>query len=508
MRNIFLLTKNYFLCAIGSLRSKKSRLKSSLGIFLIITIYAAFFAFLQYSQIENVKMYAPYNLQKTVLGLGFLMGIFLAIVFAFQRITGGQKANDTELLLAMPFKKSEIMIAKAVSRYLFNFVLVFLLVMPSIIAYMLYTPFTIVALLGNIIVLLLIPLIAVGISYIVDFITAFCFPNSRFGNIVKAIFTLVILICGLGVYEYITMNIEVNSINIFVDYIITFNPIFILSLVAISFALFFLGIWLFSITMNHETKSSKSKAVSLSAKSTTPFRSLMKNEVNRYLNSTVLMINTLIGPIGIVALTIWIIIDKCQTLAVFCALMEMPTDCSYLLIALVYSSLVIMTYPAAFSISLEGKQLWIIKTMPVKVTTVFLAKSLFNVLLVTPVLVICAILLGIIVKMPFMFVLTVLLLPVLLNLIVSFGGLFVNLLFPKFEYESDAAVVKQSISSVIMMLGGMITVVLLFVLYLNLLDTALSMTTILLIPLLILFAVALILILLTFTIGKRIFNKL
>lgn len=507
MRNIFLLVKNYFLCGVGSLRGKKSKLKSSVGILAVTALYLAFFALLMYSQIQSAKVYAQFGQQKIVLGLGYLMGIFLAIVFALQKVTGGQRANDAELLLAMPLKKSEIMIAKAVSRYLFNLVLVILVVVPNIVAYMIYTPFTLVTLLANLLMLVIMPLFAVGLSYIVDFVMAFCFNNSRYGNVIKAILTLIVLIAAVVIYEYIILNIEIGTMNQLIDGIISFNPIFMLVIIGVALSIFFMGVWLFSFTLAHETRSGKSKSFILTNKRTTPFRSLFKNEVNRYLNSTVLMINTLIGPIGILALTIWVLFDQGKTIGLIGGSLGMPDGSAYLFITLAYSFLVVMTYPAAFSISLEGKQFWILKSMPIKTNTVLLAKALFNIVLIAPITLVCTIIIAIVMKLSVALILTILLVPILLNLLVSFGGLLVNLLFPKFEFESEAVVVKQSISGVIVMFGGMISVVLLAILYFKLLSI-LPLAVALLIPILILLAVNALLIVLIFTVGKRIFNKL
>ena len=43
-------------------------------------------------------------------------------------------------------------------------------------------------------------------------------------------------------------------------------------------------------------------------------------------------------------------------------------------------------------------------------------------------------------------------LPMLLNIIVSFGGTYINILLPKLEWESEVQVVKQSMSLVVTMI--------------------------------------------------------
>lgn len=50
-------------------------------------------------------------------------------------------------------------------------------------------------------------------------------------------------------------------------------------------------------------------------------------------------------------------------------------------------------------------------------------------------------------------------LPIILNAIMSFGGTYINICLPKLEWESEAQVVKQSLSLIVTMLIGMVLVV-------------------------------------------------
>ena len=508
MRNIYLLTKTYLLSSLGGLRGKRSRTKGAIGISVIILLYVALFALLTYMQVQSAAAYAQYGLTAMVLSTGYVMGIFIAICFSLQTITGGQRANDTELLLAMPIKKSEIMVAKALSRYLLNLVIVVLLTVPNIIAYVCYAPFSGVALIGNIVMVLMMPLFTVGLTYIIDFITATCMPNFKYGNVVKAFFTIVLLVGLVILYEYLIIYVDPAKMIQVVDYVLTFNPLFMSILIAGSVAIFAAGVGLFTILMNRETRTSAAKAVKFTSKRTTPFVSLLKNETNRYLNSTVLMINTLLGPITIVAFTVWLMIDRCQTLMPLCTALGLSKDILCLIIMAVFMLMTVMTYPTAFSISLEGKQFWILKSMPLKANTILTAKGLFGVLFVSPIMLLCSTLLEIVMQFNFWYFLMLLLLPVLMNIIIAFGGVLVNLLFPKFDAESDTAVVKNSMSSFIMMLGGFVLGGLLIYLYYSLLTSTLSMVWVLLIPLLLVTVIAAAVVTLTLTVGKRIFQRL
>lgn len=505
MRNIYLLTKNYLISGLGGLRGKRSRVKGTLGFGVIVLLYVALFALLTYCQMLFTKGYADTGLTALVLGTGYVMGIFLTVCFAFQTITGGQRANDTELLLAMPIKKSEIMVAKALSRYLLNLIIVILTIVPSIVAFMAYTPFSGVALIGNVVTVLMIPLLTVGLSYIIDFITTLCLPNFKYGNVVKAIFTISLLIALVFVYEYLMFNLDPIIMLRTVNYLLAFNPWFMLTLIGGAVAIFALGVGLFTILMNREARTYATKTVKFVSKKTTPFCSLLKNETNRYLNSTVLMINTLLGPIAIVAFSIWLLFDPFNPLL---ETLGLDNNGLCFIIMALFSGMTILTYPTAFSISLEGKQFWILKSMPIKPTTVLSAKGIFGVLLLSPLMTICSIVLECIKHFDVLYFLSLLLVPIAINVIVAFGGVLINLVFPKFNAESDAAVIKRSMSSFIMMLGGMVLVGLLGYLYFELITSSLPMIWALLIPLIIIVLLAVVVVTLTLTLGKRIFKRL
>ncbi|MCQ2382316.1 MAG: hypothetical protein MJ060_00530 [Clostridia bacterium] len=507
MRNIGILFKNYILCGIGNLRRKNTRAKTIVGFALVALIFLANTALFSWSMLNMAKYLAETGTQAGVLVFGLIITLFMAVIFALQKITGGQKANDTEMLLSMPFKKIEIMIAKALSRLCFNFLIVIMFFLPSVIAYMVYTPFSLTALLGCITVMVLIPLMAVGLSSLVDYLVTVCFSNSKFGNIAKAIFTLFILIGVVVIYEFVVLNPTSPVMMKLVFWIITFNPLVMWPLIVGMVAFFILGNWLNALLLNREGRTMQYKSVAISTKTTTPFKSILKNETNRYFNSPTMMLNTIIGPLGMVALTIWLAVDHAKTMTTFAFAAGLPVEVGFLIIALVYAALTILTYPAAFSISLEGKQLWILRSMPIPAHTILNAKILFNILLISPLSLICSVILQFTLQLSIFNFISLLVIPILANILISYIGVFTNLCFPNLEFESEAAVIKQSMSSFIMMLGGMIVVAGLIGLTFLLIQSI----PVILIAVIIIGVLALgtgISMVLCYTIGQRMFNRL
>ena len=108
------------------------------------------------------------------------------------------------------------------------------------------------------------------------------------------------------------------------------------------------------------------------------------------------------------------------------------------------------------SISLEGKQLWLIKSLPVDGWQVLLSKLMVNWTLVLPASVIFSVVLCALLSFPAQGTLLALLLPLLLSLLFPILGLMINLKLHSFDWTNETAVVKQSASVSIAVFMGML----------------------------------------------------
>ena len=103
----------------------------------------------------------------------------------------------------------------------------------------------------------------------------------------------------------------------------------------------------------------------------------------------------------------------------------------------------------ASSISLEGRQLWILKEAPVSAGTLFAVKAGFQLLLVLPVLVLSTACLALACGVTAGEWLLVLLPCVAFSAASALFGLYVNLCFPRLDAPNDTVVVKQSAASML-----------------------------------------------------------
>jgi ABC-2 type transport system permease protein len=115
---------------------------------------------------------------------------------------------------------------------------------------------------------------------------------------------------------------------------------------------------------------------------------------------------------------------------------------------------VIMTCTTMASISLEGKNLWIIKTLPVTPKNIYLSKIAVNLTILAPAL-IDTILIGIALKLGAVTTIILVLVTAACSVFISFYGLIINLLLPNFAWTSEVVVIKQSAACLVTIFSGM-----------------------------------------------------
>ena len=121
---------------------------------------------------------------------------------------------------------------------------------------------------------------------------------------------------------------------------------------------------------------------------------------------------------------------------------------------LIISFCVFLSSTTMASISLEGGNLWIAKSIPVSTKTIFLSKVLVNLTILVPVL-LDVIILAIVLDFTLIQGIIVFVSTLLSIIFVSLFGLVVNLAYPNFEWKSEVVPVKQSTASFITVFGGM-----------------------------------------------------
>lgn len=118
-----------------------------------------------------------------------------------------------------------------------------------------------------------------------------------------------------------------------------------------------------------------------------------------------------------------------------------------------------MTCTTCVSLSLEGKNVWIIKSLPIAPKMIYDSKILMNLSLSIPASLISAVLLIIGLKLDVWSSLFIVITPITYSFFSAVWGIFINNRFGYYDWVSETQIVKQSVGSFVGMFGGLITAV-------------------------------------------------
>jgi ABC-2 type transport system permease protein len=183
---------------------------------------------------------------------------------------------------------------------------------------------------------------------------------------------------------------------------------------------------------------------------------LYKREFKRYFASSVYVTNTIVSPImGLLFAGGMLFVGPEQLEGIateFYAESGMMLQVRNML-PMALAMIFCMMPLTAVSISMEGKQWWIVKTLPIRAKDLLDSKLLMNLSVLSPFYLLSVILVSIGQRVSLMEFVWILLVPLVAMLFACVFGQTVNLKLPVFDWENEVSVVKQSAS---MLVGGIV----------------------------------------------------
>ena len=200
---------------------------------------------------------------------------------------------------------------------------------------------------------------------------------------------------------------------------------------------------LFSSFARHDYKLGEQKE-------TPVLSALCIREFRRYFSSSIYVTNTIIGPIMGCVLSGALLFADVETLKEI-----LPTFIRLeSLIPFALAGTFCMMTTTATSISMEGKNWWIVQSLPLSIKTILDAKIGMNLLLLCPFYLLSELLMIFAIKPAISDLIWILLIPAIMILFSCVYGIAINLHFPVMEWESEVSIVKQSVSSILGGMGG------------------------------------------------------
>ncbi len=400
----------------------------------------------------------------------------IILVFTFlcsNSIIFGTK--DYCMLCALPVSNRQIIGSKFLLMYTLSLLLSFLFLVPTGIIWLTSTPVTVVSetlYFWGVAMVPLVPMcMAILMGILVSFIASF-FNNTHTISLMMSLLFLVGIFAivlnsmksGLDASSYGVMLSEqirwLYPPSMFFlygsKYSTVLNVLFYsISVVIYIFTITIAGRYYMKISALMTPSSNKVLKV-INYKKQTQTRALYIKEAGRFSNSYIYMLNAGLG-----------IFSLCLVSLAFCVV-PLGTVEKYMGIVITskligefgpyfIASMLALSCTTASSISLEGINIQILRSIPLSKKALINAKILFNLTLHIVALFIAVIAFVIRFELALGQIILLIVLPISYSSFITVMGLFFNCLFPKFDWDNEVFVIKQSIpvvlSSVIALLS-------------------------------------------------------
>lgn len=228
---------------------------------------------------------------------------------------------------------------------------------------------------------------------------------------------------------------------------------FLLSACPFVLLVFLVGRRLRAICSALSSSTAKSRHPLRKLHSHTPLYALWRRELARYFASSIYVSNTLAGYVLMIVIPAGLLIAGSARIDEVFALPGVTARLAPYVLGLTASIMPI----SACSISMEGRQFWIVQTLPVRTRDVLSAKLLLNLSVAAIPWLLSVILSAVALRLGFPQLAELLLIPAVYILFSSTAGLAINLAVPVLEWENEIQVVKQSASTAFCLLSAFLS---------------------------------------------------
>lgn len=504
----------------------KSNKKQFLFPILMTFLYIALFIASYQYNLMFMHMMHESGLENVVFMMFNIMAVVAMLMTGIYKARGALfGTRDNELLFSMPIKNESILLMRILNMMFFNYLISSVLVFPSAIAYSMFGKN--VNIINLIISYIFLPFIPTLLSALFGYFMGMTISKSKHKSMIEAgilfilIFAAFSFISKFGTILSDLLDMENDIMAVFskVYYpvvlinngVINSSYLSILIFAAVSALFMYLFLMFFnkafvSINQRMNERISNKNFEIFELKTRGKCISLLFKELRLYSQSSLHMLNTCFGSISILLFALsTFFYDPSSMLSAFKDFGITLTSTEF--VSAICVTMVALSCTTPASISMEGKSLWCLRSLPVKEMTIFWSKMLVDLCFIMPANVIAMFILSFTMKVPFIDMLCITLLMVICGFAMTHFGLLLNLLFPKMKFKSEVEVVKESMSANLAVYIPMILTSICIVAYL-ILKNMISMSTFLLILSAITFVVLLILHIIIRTYGIKKFKTL
>ena len=414
--------------------------------------------------------------------------LFVVMSITIGLFSGAFSANhtiyqprDNDLLLSMPIKPSLIMLSRISLVFGLSFITVLLVWLPGCLYPFINNGFNFKLCIIDLLLLFVITLFTSVIACIIGYLIALVSKKTK--N--RSYITVIISLLFFGAYYFFTMRLS-NIMDLIVangDLIAKRVSVWgnILLLIAkgangdiLSFVLSTVIVILLSylcyvilqrsfkkiVTQSNNVSTKKTKVVYKSNNSVSSV--LLKKEFKRFTSSATYMLNCGLGVVMVLLVAVLIVIKRDDLYLIISLLKsEMPELYSFvpLIIVGIVCTIISLNAVAVPSVSLEGKNLWIIKSLPIKEADVLNAKKTTQLLINAIPSLISIVVICLALEINFSETIYMLVVTLLFVEIHSSICILLSLINPNFNWVSEVQPIKQNMNILLEMVISWIIVI-------------------------------------------------
>lgn len=417
--------------------------------------------------INTAKMY---GLTFYLIPLFFvLVSFFLFQLSIFNTKTIMYKAKDNDILLSLPIDSKTILMSRVLTTLLWNFLISLFIMLPMLITYAVRVSIDFNFIIMSIFTLIILPIIPTILASIFGYIIAFSMSKANASKWIEYILSFGMIIIFAMIFSnieailmYVINNFEkieniikygFYSLYLIIEMFSSNSYISLLLCLIINFGLFYIFINVLSLNYKKllsrlNEKKAKSKFEFKHLRQTKAKQILFIKEAKRYFSSPIYVFNTLFGVIVMLFGSFALFFTDKKDIVNMMKQGGLNLDIFPMIIVAI-TFIAFLSNTSCASISIEGKNLWILKSLPVKFKSIIISKIMFNfIIIIIPIIIS-------ILAFSFAFGFNIIeLLILILVAVLSLGcssmfGMIVNLKFPKLDAVDDTVIVKRSLSVLI-----------------------------------------------------------
>ncbi len=405
----------------------------------------------------------------------YLVVISGAIIVFFGMFTAGNRIfalKGYDVLVSLPIKSAAVVISRFLGHYIADLILAAVIMLPGFAVYGYCIKPNLLFYVMAVFITVFVPAIPLVIATLFGTVITALTSGMKKKSLAQSIFS-VLLVIGVMVLSFsaegFTKNLtaeqfkdlavtvgsalkEVYPPVILVSSAFSGNIVSMLIYAAVSVVITLAAVFVISKNFDfivhrllnfkagHNYKVGKMESRSI-------LKALWQREAKRYFASSIYVTNTIIGPILATIMAVALCFMGLDSITA-----EFPDNIDIVsVLPFVYSAVFCMANTSSVSVSMEGKQFNVVKSLPITSKQLFDSKILFNLSLMLPFFAVSQTALFIATKPTLMQFVWQLILPIFIMLFAVVFGITVNLKFHSFDWENEVTVVKQSTASA---LGG------------------------------------------------------